>query len=250
LAAEGKTPLDGVVGLRAITDSVLVGQKLRAVVVEYKDIVDPVSFNASAYVIQDLGRDGKSYVSSTITDVYTNDKPMMKPNKQSEKGGYVIIETSTTDGVGIMVTSYHYIENDKEKTRAYWLKPDVNTFVKQVSDIHGSNGSIISRASNKLLPMTESTINLKVDEFRDEGASAPKGQQVIQVMTEFYKNMGISQAEINKILLLNVYYEPEFKSLVLLTPNGDINYHGATKLVYENHRDEFMPWILSKSKTK
>jgi predicted peptidase len=82
----------------------------------------------------------------------------------------------------------------------------------------------------------------------DEGASGPKGQLFYDFMYEYYKNEGLSNEDIDKILQINIYYEEDYVNNDVLNNDGTYNPHLATKLAYLIDKGNFMPWLLSQSK--
>lgn len=175
MAAGNKGPAEGIVSVRAITDSVVMGQKLAAVVVEYQHNVDASKLALDTFTVNDQYYD-TTFIDATITAVYTNKTPEMRANKTSVKGKYVIIEIDPFDRVGYMVNYYtDPVTGEKEQ---YWLKPDVTATVKQNADIYKDIGKgngkgqgkskamIISNASPEWLEMTKKTVHLKFDEFK------------------------------------------------------------------------------------
>lgn len=105
LAAGKKAPVEGIVSVRAITDSTVMGQKLAAVVVEYQHHVDASKLALDTYTVNDQYYD-TTFKDATITAVYTNKTPELRADKTSVKGKYVIIEIDPFDRVGYMVNYY------------------------------------------------------------------------------------------------------------------------------------------------
>ncbi len=176
---------NGIVGLQAITDMRLLGQKLAAVAIEYGDSVDPTKLSLSSYEIKDLATDGENMAVSEISKAYTNNSPEMREDGQSIPGKYVILEIADHSNVGNMVSNYVYQdETGAKKIQQYWLKHDVNTTVKQLTDIVDKDGKVISKASEKEMEMTEKTVQLKFDEFEDL-LTIPSSSGVDNIMVKY-----------------------------------------------------------------
>jgi predicted peptidase len=183
--------IEGVVSTKAITDSTVMGQKLSAVAVEYGKIVDASKLTKSSFTVKDRYYD-LTFKDATITAVYTNDEPKMREDKTSVKGKYVIIETDAFDRVGYMGTTY--IDPKTGVKEPYWLKPDVETTVRQNIDIiKDKDKEIISKADSKYMKMTEKTIQLKFEEFK----------------TVTLKSNTNKDANGNSLDILSWYYLPE-----------------------------------------
>lgn len=435
---------EAIKSVKAITDTVMVGQKLKAVAVEYDGAIDKGSISVDNYEVKSLYNDGITMKAATITKVYTNNKAEMREDGQSVPGKYVIIETDDKDNVGLMVNTVYYknkagsieskgygmiydmpatvcqkqnikttgnkliLSSDKEisktetvnlnydefkdlvldsetgmvgdqkikvkyylpegynnsnkgypmvvvqcggglrlwevetqdgildnyganiafdtsatswinngyedviivsvdnrnindsdgsKTPYYRAADDINQTVEYFIDNYNvdtnriyysgnSQGSLIGYQTvgsrpdlwaafmpcnglshfgdittteglasykqgivDSMTPMAQAKIAMLWQLGRyDAGASGEKGQLFYDFMYDYYKKAGMSDDEIDKILQLNIYEEEEYLKLGILTPTGTANFHGATKLVYTAHRDEFMPWILGQSK--
>lgn len=182
LIGETETEL---IKLTAITDMRLLGQKLAAVAIEYKDIVDPNKLSELSYEIKDLDSTGEAMAVAEISKVYTNDAPEIREDATSVPGKYVIVEIADSSKVGIMMTNYVYNdENGSKKTQAYWLKKDVNTTVKQLTDILGLDGELLSKASTEEMQMTEKTVQLKYDEFKDL-LTIPSSSGIDNIMVKY-----------------------------------------------------------------
>lgn len=155
--------VDGVVSTKAITDSLAMGQKLAAVVVEYVDNVNSSNLDLNSYSVKDLYYDG-AMKEAVITNIYTNNAPKMRNDKKSVEGRYVIIETDPFDRVGYMVSTYKDPQKDEEEE--YWLKPDVNTVVRQECSIINTSGSNISKENITWMKMTSKTKHLKFEDLK------------------------------------------------------------------------------------
>lgn len=136
------------------------------VAVEFRQNVDAAKLTIDTFTIKDQYYD-TTFKYATISAIYTNKTPQMRTDKTSVKGKYVIIETDPMDRVGNLVN--YYVDPVTGEKEQYWLKPDVDTTIRQNKDIYKDMPKdkevIISKASDEWLEMTEKTVNLKFDEF-------------------------------------------------------------------------------------
>ncbi|MBP5292467.1 MAG: prolyl oligopeptidase family serine peptidase [Lachnospiraceae bacterium] len=82
----------------------------------------------------------------------------------------------------------------------------------------------------------------------DMGASGPRGELFYNYAKSRYEAQGMSEEEIDAILRLNVFPDEEYLQYGITNADGSAYAHGATKLAYTAHKDEFQPWILGQSK--
>lgn len=173
-SGEKSRPADGILGLTAITDVKIDGQKLSAVAIEYAGVVDfeQSGLNTFPYIVQDIKDDTTARTlvpaSATIKCIYTNTEAAMRPDHTSIPGPYVIIEIIDTDPVGSLpATYYYYAANGEKKSKTYWLRSDVATRVIQNTEVKNPKGETISAPSSLAMPMTNPTIHLKIGRFKD-----------------------------------------------------------------------------------
>ncbi len=177
------------------------GQKLAAVAIEYKNIVDPDKISVSSYEIKDLDSTGESMATAEISRVYTNNAPEIREDATSVPGKYVIVEIADSSKVGIMMTNYvYYDETETKKTQTYWLKKDVNTTVKQLTDILGIDGEVLSKANIEEMPMTEKTVQLKYDEFKDL-LTIPSSSGIDNIMVKYRLPKGYNPSKKYPIMM-------------------------------------------------
>lgn len=82
----------------------------------------------------------------------------------------------------------------------------------------------------------------------DMGASGPRGQLFYDYAKSRYEAQGMTQDQIDEILHLTVFADEEYLHYGIINADGSAYAHGATKLAYTAHKDEFQPWLLGQSK--
>ncbi|MDD6212566.1 MAG: PHB depolymerase family esterase, partial [Clostridiales bacterium] len=85
---------------------------------------------------------------------------------------------------------------------------------------------------------------------KDFMAPPAQGIYYYEYMVEQYYNQGMTEEEIAEILNWTIYGESEYVDNGILNQDGSINYHLATKVTYEVHREEAMNWLLKQNKTR
>ena len=83
----------------------------------------------------------------------------------------------------------------------------------------------------------------------DMGASGPRGQLFYDYAKARYEAQGMTQEQIDEILHLTVFADEEYLHYGIINADGSAYAHGATKLAYTAHKDEFQPWLLGQVKT-
>ena len=82
----------------------------------------------------------------------------------------------------------------------------------------------------------------------DTGASGPRGELFYNYAKSKYEAQGLTEEQIDAILRLNVFADEEYLEYGITNADGSAYAHGATKLAYTAHKDEFQPWILGQTK--
>jgi predicted peptidase len=82
----------------------------------------------------------------------------------------------------------------------------------------------------------------------DLGASGPRGELFYNYAKSRYEAQGMDEEQIDAILRLNVFADEEYLQYGITNADGSAYAHGATKLAYTAHKDEFQPWILGQTK--
>lgn len=187
-AAPGTAGTAGVRSVTAITDVYTFGQKVAAVAVEYRDIVNPRTLDLKTYTVSDSIynfrfnpiADLAKRADRTITKVYTNSAVALRADGRSAPGRFVIVELASTDpGGNTVITStcptfMCYVK----------VNPDLPTEVVQNEDVYAlpgrgpGHGRALAPASATVHKLTGKTVNLFVDDFRldtyvQDGTSLP-----------------------------------------------------------------------------
>jgi predicted peptidase len=84
----------GIQSVTAITKVYTFGQKVAAVAIEYKDVVDPRTLDRNTFTVSDSIynfrfsplEDLAKRADRTVTRVYTNDKPTLDPRGRPDRG--------------------------------------------------------------------------------------------------------------------------------------------------------------------
>lgn len=174
-----------VLSAQAITDSVMFGQKLKAVVLEYPEEIDSDTLNVNAFTVLAHKGDNRTFAESTITAIYVNSNPCMVPDQSSRPGRYIVIEVDERDMVGLRVSEAFYYDSETpislpwkrlNATPPYWLHSkegyiekgfeEIYPIVIQHEDIPLKNGTIVLGGAEEIR-MTQKTINLYYDDFQD-----------------------------------------------------------------------------------
>ena len=159
-----------IVHTQAITAPGPFGQKLSAVIVEYKDTVDASKLSADTYELRaETNNLTGEYACSTITRVYTNSEPELLPEgADSVPGKYVIIETDKYDKVGLVVDNYYY-KTGEDTTASLAIRKDLNDCyvigIAQKADVVDAAGEVLAPAFEAVIDPDDITFPV-LDEFQ------------------------------------------------------------------------------------
>jgi predicted peptidase len=173
----------GIRGVTAITKVYTFGQKVAAVAIEYKDLVDPRTLDRGTFTVSDSIynfrfsplEDLAKRADRTITRVYTNDGPALDRWGRSNRGRWVIVELDANDPGGntvIRSTCSGFLCSER-------INPDLPTEVIQNENVYArpsrghGRGEVLGAGGASRYPLTTGPVNVLADEFRYERFEHP-----------------------------------------------------------------------------
>ena len=162
-----------------ITEVLAYGQKVTAVAVEDRADVNPRLLALDTFTVSDSLynfrfnpiADPTKRADRTVTAVYTNDAPALEPDRESDRGRYVIIELEPRDPGGSTVIAWG---------GGVRVNPALQTRVVQNKPVHAQpgngngNGPVLAPPTGEVLAPTQPAVNVLADDFvyeRFTGAS-------------------------------------------------------------------------------
>lgn len=122
------------------------GQKVAAVAVEYRAVVDPRTLDLKTFTVSDSVynfrynpiEDLPKRADRTVTRVYTNDSPALRANGRPTPGRFVIVELAATDPGGNTVI----VSQCPTWLCSVKVNPNLPTRVVQNEDIRARHGKL------------------------------------------------------------------------------------------------------------
>ncbi|HEU5157336.1 MAG TPA: dienelactone hydrolase family protein [Streptosporangiaceae bacterium] len=176
-------PKAGIQSVMAITKVYTFGQKVAAVAIEYKGVVDPRTLDQNTFTVSDSiynfrfnpPEDLAKRADRTVTRIYTNDEPALDPRGRSDRGRFVIVELDPADPGGntvIRSLCSGFLCSEK-------ITPDLPTEVVQNENVYarpgrgGDRREPLGAAGPTRYPLTAKPVNVLADEFRYERFERP-----------------------------------------------------------------------------
>jgi predicted peptidase len=159
----------GIRSVTAITQVYTYGQKVAAMAVEYRAVVDPRTLDRNTFTVPDSIynfrynpiEDLAKRADRTVTRVYTNNSPALRADGRPMPGRFVIVELAATDPGGNTVI----VSQCPTWLCSVKVNTNLPTRVVQNEDIRTRHGKVIATGSPTAHPPTGRTVDLLVNQF-------------------------------------------------------------------------------------